>query len=376
MNKNLSYIEISRSSLIGNIESFKSFLGNKVKIAAVIKANAYGHGQNEIAEILESYVEYFQVDDLQELQLLRKITKKPVLVFGYVSKSEIEKVLKLKGIITIYDVERLKLISKIALRLKIIPKIHIKIDADFGRQGLLLEDINDFIIEAKKIKNIIFDGIYSHFSNIKNIKINKHALKQTDTFLKAVELFKQNGFNNLTTHISATYGSLVYEKNVLHNKLVRIGIGIYGMWSFPELENNFNHTVKIKPVMRWVSHIAQVKTLPKNHTIGYGLTYKTNRSTDIAVIPQGFCDGYDRGFSNCGEVLIKGKRCRVLGRVSMNMFVVDITGVKNVKPEDEVVLLGLQENERITAEEIAEKIDTINEEITTRVSSLLPRIVV
>jgi len=148
------------------------------------------------------------------------------------------------------------------------------------------------------------------------------------------------------------------------------------MWPSEDLRNKLeNENFKLKPVMRWVSHIAQIKTVPKGYSIGYGLTFVTDEITKIAVIPQGYSDGFDRGLSNLGEVLIKKKRCRILGRVAMNMFVVDVSHLADVLNEDEVVLLGKQGNQEITAEEIAEKIDTINYEITTRVLALLPRIV-
>jgi len=130
---------------------------------------------------------------------------------------------------------------------------------------------------------------------------------------------------------------------------------------------------RLLPVMRWVSHIALVKWLPKGHTVGYGLTYKTTKPIKIAIVPQGYADGYARGLSNRSEVLIQGKRCKVIGRVSMNMFVTDVTKLKNVQREDEVVLLGKQQKQEITAEEMALTLDTINYEVTTRVSSLLPR---
>ena len=181
----------------------------------------------------------------------------------------------------------------------------------------------------------------------------------------------------MKTHISSTAGTFVYEKNFGINSLVRIGLGLYGMW--PSLVISHEQSangIKLMPVMRWVTHVAQVKTVPKDYPIGYGLTYVTPKETKIAVIPQGYSDGHDRGLSNCGEVLIRGTRCKVLGRVAMNMFVVDVSHLDVVKSEDEVVLLGSQKNEKISAEEIAEKINTINYEVTTRVSSLLPRIVV
>ncbi|MEI7539802.1 MAG: alanine racemase [Candidatus Saccharibacteria bacterium] len=372
----LSYVEISKSRLLSNIEHVRSYISPNTKIAAVVKGDAYGHGQNEVAAIINNYVDYFQVDDLCELRSLRDVVSKPILVLGYIVKSEIREAIESNAIIAIYDNERLELIDQIAGELNVKAKIHIKIDACLGRQGLLATDIPDFIDECKKCENIEFDGIYSHFANIEDTDDPSHTQAQIKTFKNAVELFKSAGFDDLKTHISATSGILVYDKNLNENNIVRLGIGLYGLWPSENLKNNYLNELKLEPVMRWITHVAQVKVLPANYTIGYGLTYVTDKPTKVAVIPQGYSDGYDRGLSNCGEVLIRGVRCKVLGRVAMNMFVVDVSKLDQVAVEDEVVLLGWQGNESISAEELALKIDTINYEITTRISALLPRIVV
>jgi alanine racemase len=181
--------------------------------------------------------------------------------------------------------------------------------------------------------------------------------------------------------MSASSGIMAWEKNAGKSALVRPGISLYGMWPSNDLKNKFDPPAggvnfKLKPVMRWVTHVAQIKTVPEGYSIGYGLTHITKRVTKIAVIPQGYSDGYDRGLSSQGEVLIQGMRCPILGRVAMNMFVVDVTHLDNIEAEEEVVLLGNQKDEQITAEEIAEKLGTINYEITTRVLALLPRIII
>ncbi|MGH7250190.1 MAG: alanine racemase C-terminal domain-containing protein, partial [Minisyncoccia bacterium] len=155
-----------------------------------------------------------------------------------------------------------------------------------------------------------------------------------------------------------------------------LGLGVYGMWPSKHLKSFYkNSRFDLQPVLSWKTKVAQIKILPKSSTIGYGLTYKTKKETKVAVISQGYADGIDRGLSNNGEVLIGGTRCRILGRVSMNMFTVDVSHLKSVKLEDEVVILGRQGREEISAEGIAKRINTINYEVTTRISSLLPRII-
>lgn len=364
--------------MIHNITTIRSCLSAKTKIVSVVKANAYGHGQNIVAKILENHTDYFAVDDIEELRLLRTCTKKPTLVIGCVAKDELQEAVRLDGIICVYDIERLKILDAIGEKRRRNVSVHIKIDADLGRQGVLLKDLPHFIRELLLLRYITVDGVYTHFSNADDIVDQRHTQKQIEAFKNAHQMLFQAGFRKLLTHMSNTAGTLVYESvNNNLNHLVRIGLGLYGMWpSVAISEQLVACGIVLKPVMRWVTHVAQVKTVPKGYSIGYALTYITQKETKIAVIPQGYSDGYDRGLSNCGEVLIRGTRCKVLGRVAMNMFVVDVSHLDVVKSEDEVVLLGSQKNETISAEEIAEKINTINYEVTTRVSSLLPRVVV
>lgn len=371
----LSSIELLAKNAIHNVQLFRSLLHPNTHIVGVIKANAYGHGQNEMAAIIEPYVDFFQVDDLLELLLLRKVSQKPTLVLGYVATHELQEAIALGGELAVYDEERLPLMHQYAEALNTTVRVHIKIDAHLGRQGVLVNSLEQFLVHVKQYSRIEVVGVYAHFANIEDTTDFSHAQKQLDTYHKAVEICHAAGYANIKTHISATSGILAYEKNAGRNSLVRLGIGLYGMWPSEELRQEWESTeFQLKPVIRWVTHIAQVKTFPAGYSIGYGLTFVTPREMKIAVIPQGYSDGYDRGLSNQGEVLIRGQRCRVLGRVAMNMFVVDVSNVTGVSLEDEVVLLGTQKNECLSAEEIASKIDTINYEVTTRITPLLPRL--
>ncbi|HUC89150.1 MAG TPA: alanine racemase [Candidatus Paceibacterota bacterium] len=372
----LSYIEIEKENLIHNIKQLRKFIHTKTKISAVVKANAYGHGDREVVKILNPYVDYFQINSVEELEKIRKVTKKPILLLGYVGKNDLSKAIKLGCILCVFDMRHALLINEVARRLKIKQKVHIAVDSHLGREGLMPKDLDIFLSEIKKMKNIIIDGVYSHFANIEDTADFSHAQRQIDTYKEVIKIFEKHEFKNIKTHISATSGALAYEKNNGFNNIVRIGIGLYGMWPSSYLEDKWKSKINLKSIIRWVTHVAQVKVLPSGHSIGYGLTYITKKPTTIAVIPQGYADGLTRLLSNKGEVLIRGKRAPILGRVAMNMFVVDVSHIDNVLPEDEVVILGKQLNERITAEEIALKMGTINYEVTTHISPLLPRIIV
>jgi len=375
-NLSLSYIEISRENLIHNIKQFRSLVKSKTEIAVVVKANAYGCGDKDVVKIIAPYTDYFQVDDIEELERIRKITKKPIFVFGYLNDDGIKRTIKLNAIISAFDLIHILKINHTAGLLKKKVKVHLAIDSYLGREGIMPSQVENIIKEIKNLKNIILDGVYSHFANIEDTMNFTHAQKQIDIYHKCVEIFRKNGFENIKTHISATSGILIYEKGENLHNIVRLGIGLYGMWPSEHLEYLNKKKIILKPVLKWVTHIAQIKVLPANYSIGYGLTYITKKATKIAVIPQGYADGLPRALSNNGEVLIRGKRAKILGRVAMNMLVVDISNIKDVLPEDEVVILGKQGKNEITAEQIAKESNTINYEVTTRISALLPKVVV
>jgi alanine racemase len=371
----LSYIEISKGNLVHNIEQFRAVVGKSVKIAGVVKANAYGHGDAEVVKVLNSHVDYFQINSVEELEGIRKVTKKPVLLLGYVGKSDIKRVIELGCILTVFDLHHALLINAVSNKCGKKQKVHIAVDAHLGREGVMPNDIEKFIKELKNLKNLKVEGVYAHFANIEDTNDFTHAQKQIATYESIVRQFQNAGYKDIYTHISATSGVLAYEKWKGVHPIVRIGIGLYGMWPSVDLEKMWKKKISLKPVLKYVTHVAQVKTLPKGHSVGYGLTYIAKKDMQVAVIPQGYSNGLTRTMSNNGEVLIKGKRAPILGRVAMNMFVVDVSGVSGVKPEDEVVILGKQGKEEITAEELAQSMGTINYEVTTHLSPLLPRIV-
>jgi alanine racemase len=382
-NHPLSYIEISKSALVHNVQCFRKIIKKGTKIAGVIKANAYGHGDTEVVKILAPHVDYFQINSVEELEGLRRVTKKPIFLFGYVAKSDLTKAMKLGCILTVFDLNHIRSMDKVAGKLKIKQKVHVAIDAHLGREGVMPKDAEKFLQEAKKLKNIKIEGVYAHFANIEDIESTgkewnadfSHAQKQIDTYKRVIEIFKEFGYKNISTHISATSGVLAYENWQGINPIVRVGIGLYGIWPSEILKKVWIKKFELKPVMKWITHIAQVKELPANHSIGYGLTYVTKKPTKIAVIPQGYSNGLPRSASNKGSVLIRSMRAPILGRVAMNMFVVDVSNIKGVKEEDEVVILGKQGKDNISAEELGEMTGTINYEVTTRMSPLLPRIV-
>lgn len=376
MHRTLSYVEVSGKALAENVVAFRKYLGREIKIAGVVKGNAYGHGQTEVVSVLENLVDLWAVDDLAELINLRKVSKRRVMVLGFVERAALAEAIAFGGEPVIYDSERLGQVERIATERDKKVRVHIKIDALLGRQGLMGVDVEKFIKRLRKTRLVEVASIYSHFADVKDPNKLNHAEKQIEEFERAVKLFSENGYSKVETHLSATSGTLIYEKNRLKNSMIRIGAGIYGLWPSEELKERHGGQIELKSALRWITRVAQVKRVEKGFNIGYGLSYQTKKETRVAVIPQGYSDGFDRGLSNCGTILIRGQRCPVIGRVAMNMFVADVSHLKRVEVEDEVVLIGRQGKEEIGVEEIAKHLGTINYEVTTRISPLLPRILV
>lgn len=372
----LSYIELSRKNLEHNLKSLRSITKPGTKIAFAIKGNAYGHGQNEIVKIAEKHCEYFVVNSFEELQLLREVSKKPTFVLGYVSTSFLSEAIRLGCILSVFSKQQFYEIEKVSKKIKQVQEVHIAVDALLGREGFLESELSDFLCEAVKSKHIRITGIYAHFANIEDTNNFTHAERQITAYNNMLGIAKNAGCINLHTHISATSGILAYEKGDGLHAVVRTGIGAYGLWPSEHLQYAYKKNLQLLPVLSWKTHVAQVKILPANRTVGYGLTFTTRKKTVTALIPQGYADGYPRILSNKGFVLIGGRKCPIIGRISMNMLVVDVSKAGRVQEGDEVVLLGSQGKTRIVAEELGELSGTINYEVTTRISSLLPRIVV
>lgn len=383
-----TWVEISKSALKHNITVFRQVLGPKAKLMAVVKSNAYGHGLLEFSKIAcedgansaVGGVNWLAADTLSEAVKLRKAgIKKPILVLGYTRQARLAEAAENNISITLYNAGDLDFLSKNARIFIEHPlKIHLKIDTGMHRQGVFPEDLPAFLIKLKKIPDIKIEGIYTHFASAKDVAYPFYTKNQLEKFKKAIKILENNGFKNLIKHAAATGAALLYPESRLD--MARIGIGLYGLWPSKEAEIQHHKIlgkkISLKPVLKWKTVVAQVKKIKKDDFIGYDLTERMPANGKIAVLPIGYWHGYDRGFSGTGEVLINGARCKVLGRVSMDMIVVDINKAGKVEPEDEAVLLGRQGNEEISAFELAQKIGTIPYEIITRINPQTPRIVV
>jgi alanine racemase len=256
-------------------------------------------------------------------------------------------------------------------------KVHLKIETGTSRQGIHVQDLQGFLGHLKELSNLKLEGAFTHFANIEDTTDDSYATRQMARFESALEVFAEAGMTPEITHTACSAAVMLHPAT--HRSMIRTGIALYGLWPSDETKVSMRHLGKditLTPALTWKTRILQVKPLAAGTPVSYGLTEKVTRDSRIAVLPVGYWDGYDRGLSSVGEVLIRGKRAKVLGRVCMNMTIVDVTDIPDAMDGDEVVLLGRQGNESISAEEIARKLGTINYEIVTRINPLLPHITV
>lgn len=380
----LTYLEISKSALIHNLQEFRKIIGSKIKLMAVVKSNAYGHGLVNVAKIIEKKVDYFGVTNLDEaLELRKNDLEKPILILTYWSATtnyksstniQIKEAIEKEVEFAVYTYPQAKILSKISQKIKKTAKIHLKIDTGTSRIGILPKDSLNFTLKCLKLPSLKIKGLFTHFAKSEAAN-QKYTLLQTQRLARVGEILAKNCINYGFCHAACTAATIVNPAT--HLDMVRIGIGLYGLWPSPEtkqIAQKLGKKINLKPALTWKTKIIQIKELPKGTAIGYGCTYRLKNKGKIAILPIGYWDGYDRKLSNYGEVLIRGRRAPIRGRVCMNLTMVEVTKILGVKVGDEAVLIGKQSKEEITVEELAEKIGTINYEIVTRINPFLPRI--
>ncbi|MFA6215129.1 MAG: alanine racemase [Patescibacteria group bacterium] len=364
-----SWLEISKSAILHNLAQYQRIVGKTVEIMPIVKSNAYGHGLVEVAKIVSPKVKWLGVVSLGEaLNLRQNGIKNKIFVLSYAQSRYLEPGIKQNIELPVYDLAYAKLISQKAARLRKTALIHVKIDTGASRVGVLAADAIEFILELAKLPNLKINGIYSHFAAAEeNQKYSKFQLDKFNKILAELSRFK---ICIPYRHFVCSAATLTEDKAYFN--LIRLGLGLYGLWPSKQTQKIAQKKypwLKLIPALAWKTKVIQVKEVPAGTYVGYGCTFKTKKKTKLAVLAVGYWEGYDRHLSNIGEVIIKNKKCPVIGRVCMNLTMVDVSLVKDVKADDEVTLLG----GGVTADELADKIGTINYEVVTRVNPLLPR---
>jgi alanine racemase len=374
-----TWVEISESALLHNLRGIKSLLSPATELMFVVKANGYGHGLRETASIAEKYpdiVHDYGVHLPEDGLFLRNSgIHKNIYILGYANATHIPFLVENDLIPVITNLELIPLFEKEARHQKKKVKITLKCETGTNRQGILFDDIPRYIQSLSNCASLELEGLSTHFANIEDTIDHSYAERQLMLFQKFIAAFKKAGFPLPKNHMACSAATLLFPET--HFEMVRAGISSYGYWSSKETSLSFSghpeKTLTLRPVLTWKTRIGQIKEVPPDSYIGYGCTFKTEYPTRLAILPVGYFDGYDRGISNTGYVLIHGKRAPLRGRVCMNMIIVDITHIPGCSLNDEVMLIGRSGNESISADTLASWTGTINYEILCRINPVIPR---
>lgn len=326
----LNLITISRQRLVDNYHSLQS-RNHAVKIAPVLKSNAYGHGIALTGKIFDKvHAPFLCVDSLYEaFQVYSKAgAKTPILIMGYIHPKSLA-VKKLPFRFAIYDLQHATVLNKYQKG----AKVHIFIDTGMHREGVTMEDLPDFLKELKKLKDIEVEGVMSHFAELSKPDSDLTKL-QINNFEKAKEMISKEGFNPKWFHLGGMLGLIKGDK--LGANMVRIGKALYGVDDADSKQYNLD----IKPALKFQTRIVQIKKIKKGEKVGYSGTYIAPSERTIAILPLGYNDGVDRRLSNKAYVTVKGVKCPVVGLVSMNITTIDITDVKNAVLDTEAVFIS------------------------------------
>lgn len=368
-----SWVEINAHALAHNISMYKQIIGSAL-LAPVIKSNAYGHGIEQIAQLLNNNpdVAMLCTVSLSEALLLRsRDISKPLLVLSILD-APLEDAITQNIELVLFDLETAHALNECARRYNTYARVHIKIDTGLSRLGILAEQALEFVTYVHTLPHIIITGIFTHLSESEKADqtFTNYQLERFEQLLKSLTAY---GVSIPLAHTTCSAATTANTKS--HNTLVRLGIGMYGLW--PSAENKQITQIQypnfiLQPVLTWKTRIIQIKEVPAGSFVGYDRTHTTEHATRIATLPIGYWDGYDRKLSNNGCVYIHGHRAPILGRIAMNLMMVDVTRI-SAQVGDEVTLLG--NYPCITADKLAEQCNTIHYEMVTRINPLLLRII-
>lgn len=377
MHHNLSlrtWIEISQTNLADNYQVFRELLKPGCQLMAITKSNAYGHSLVDYSKAVEALgVDWIGVDSLVEAIKLRDNgIRIPILVLGYTFPEMIDRAIESNISLIFSSWPSLRALAEQGKADGL--KIHLKFDTGMSRQGFFpTEAIEVINFIRDQLPSIEIEGVCTHFAGAKNPAFPQGTNKQIEKFEQVLAVVKQQGLQ-VIRHASATSGAIVFPQ--AQYDMSRIGIGLYGLWPSKEVKYAFSDKIELKPILTWKTVIGEIKILPAGSKIGYDMTEEVQQQTKIAVLPVGYWHGYDRSLSSLARVIIKDKRARVLGRVSMDMIVVDVSNIPEVAVGDEVVLIGCNQETSFTADEMADIADTSNYEIVTRLNPLIKRVCV
>ena len=367
-----TWIEIDLSAIAHNTRKIQSLVGPNVGILASLKADAYGHGALKVARtVLLNGVSMLGVATVSEAAPLREAgIHAPILVFGYVPHWQMREAVHLGLTITLYSIESAQALSRASQALRQSVRVHVKVDTGMGRLGIRAEHIAEVL---KLIHRIIhlpgleLEGIFTHFA-MADTPDQTHARMQLTRFQGVLQVIEEEHIRPPLVHAANSAAILSLPES--HFDMVRPGIALYGLDPSPEVRL----PVGFRPALSFKTQVAQVKDIPEGESISYGCTYTTDRSTRVAILPVGYADGFRRGPTNWGSVLVHGQEAPLLGRVCMDQCIIDVSHIPQVRVGDEVVLIGRQGEVSLTAEQVAQRLGTINYEVVSEILARVPRV--
>lgn len=369
------WAEINLENIGYNTTEYRKYLDNNTELLCVVKADAYGHGDSIVVPYLQNTlgVKWFAVSNILEAVNLRRMgITGEILILGYTPAEFADDLVAYNIIQACTEYSHAEKLSAECTNGKV--RIHAAVDTGMTRIGLE-GDISQCCLELEKINSlprISLEGIFTHYAVADGTdeESEKYTLAQTEKIVGIKKQLTERGINLPQTHFLNSAGGVYYSNS--ESTLARLGIIMYGLYPNPAKKLPFEP----KPALTLKSAVSQIKYIEKGTDVSYGRTYTAPKKVKLATVTAGYADGYPRALSNTGEVLIHGKRCKITGRICMDQFMCDVTHIPDVKVDDEVVLIGEQGNQRITADDIADLTGTIGYEVTCDITKRVPRITV
>lgn len=360
-----AYAEINLRAIENNFTEIRQHIQPTAKLCAVVKANAYGHGAVEVSKVaVKCGADFLAVATVEEgLELRRAGFELPILILGLIPQSAIKISVENNLTMTVCDFEFAKKISEAATEKNILAKVHLKIETGMGRIGIFPNEAADLAEKISKLPNVELEGLFSHFSDADSAD-KTFTLEQLKIFKDTAEKISRRGVKIKIRHIAES--AAILEIPEAHLDMVRSGIISYGLYPSSEVKR----TIKLEPAMKLIARAVLVKKISAGTPIGYGRDFVAEKNSVIATLPIGYADGYIRAYKNF-FVEVHGKLAPIAGRICMDQFMVDVTGIPEVKVGDEFILFG---GEKISVDDAAKHLNTINYEITCLVSERVPRI--
>jgi len=366
-----TWAEINLDNISHNLEQYRRALGSQVNIMAVVKADGYGHGAVEVARTaLNAGASQLAVAFLEEgIELRRAGIQAPILLLGYTDPALASSLYEYSLTPTVFDLEVARGLSRWAADRGHTLPVHIKVDTGMGRIGVLAPEALDFITAVSRLPGLRLEGLLTHLAAADEEDDGGYTHRQIRVFAELVEACREKGIRFSYYH-AANSAAAIMHPDARFN-LVRIGLSLYGYYPAPWLAAG---PVKLRPALSFKSRIIFIKEVPPGTAISYGCTYRTRTRSLIATVPVGYGDGYSRSLSNRGQVLVRGRRAPVVGRVCMDHLMIDVSGIEGVQRGDEVVLYGRQAEEAIPVEEVAGLLGTISYELICSLDKRVPRL--